>query len=219
MRKIYLFLLLFITSTAFSQTNFTGPKDALLKSNMDEYLRLIKKVDTYKVKTENELQEINYLKTQANLYIDSAKIISKKAKRNISDTAVYIQKFSCFIGFSSTYIRKVDSALTIASAYKDSALVNNKVANDFNIKIQDDKEEINGPAINLNYVVQLGAGNMDIKYFDKVEKVKVVKSNDGIKRFIVGLFNTKNEAMAFKEKMIRLGYSDAIVRTIDSLYN
>ena len=60
------------------------------------------------------------------------------------------------------------------------------------MQINQDEEDINNPKI-LDYVVQLGAGNMKSDYFDRVEGVKIVKPDDGMKRFVIGLFNTKKE--------------------------
>ena len=86
MKKIYLFLLLVILiNPTYSQTNYTDPKNDELKNKIDEYLRLMKKADVYEAITENELQKVDYLKTQAHLYFDSAKAISKKAKRDMSN--------------------------------------------------------------------------------------------------------------------------------------
>jgi hypothetical protein len=67
------------------------------------------------------------------------------------------------------------------------------------------------------YTVQLGAGNMDIDYFNKVNMVKVITPCDGMKRFVVGRFITLESAIEFCKKMTELGYTDAFVRTMDSL--
>ena len=70
----------------------------------------------------------------------------------------------------------------------------------------------------LNYIVQLGAGELPLSYFSRVEGIKVIKPDDGIKRFVVWVFNTKEEAVSIKEKMVQMGYADAFIRTMDSLY-
>ena len=106
--------------------------------------------------------------------------------------------------------------MVVANSYKDSAIIKNTEAE--KIKIEMFQEEEKNSKLNLNYVVQLGAGNINSNYFSKVKDVKVVKSNGGVNRYIVGLFNTKDEATDFKEKMVQLGYTEAIIRTIDSLY-
>jgi hypothetical protein len=218
MKRIYLFFLILIcTTTAYSQASYTYPKDVELKNKIDVYLRLMKKADAYEVKTETEIQKINDLKNQAHFYIDSAKVISKKAKRNMSKPDIYFQKLNLFTDFSTSFIRKADSVLIIANAFKDSAYAKEKEAEAFCLAINQEEETNNNPSV-LNFVVQLGTGNLESNYFNKVEGVKVVQPNDGVKKFVVGLFNTKKEALACEEKMIQLGYTDSFVRTMESLY-
>jgi cell division protein FtsN len=55
-------------------------------------------------------------------------------------------------------------------------------------------------------------------YFAKIKDIKVVTPDDGIKRYVIGVYNTKEEAISVKEKMTQLGYTEAFVRTMDSLY-
>jgi hypothetical protein len=217
MKRIYLILLVIIFSKSYSQTSFTMQKDDELKNKIEEYMKMMKNADVYEVKTENELQKVDALKAQAHLYIDSAKVISKKAKRDMSNADSYLEKINHYVDFTTSYIKSADSAVAVANALKDSAYAKDKKAEAFCLKINQEEETEYAPKI-LNYVVQLGAGNMKSEYFDKVEGVKVVKPNDGLKRFVVGLFNTKKEAIACREKMKQLGYPDAFIRTMDSLY-
>jgi len=218
MKRYYLILLIFICITSYSQSNFTVPKDASIKAKMDEYFRLMKKADVYEARSENELITIDSLKNFAHNYIDSAKVYSLKAKDDRSKAAIYLQKLNLFLGCSNSYLIKADSAIAIGNIYKDSAIIKDKEAEAYCLTIsQEEKEALNQQA--FNYVVQIGAGNkMKADYFDKVADVKVVKANDGVKRYVVGLFNTRDEAKACKQKMIILGYPDAFIRTIESLY-
>jgi len=219
MRRIYLsFLILFICTTAYSQTSIITQKNDLLKNKIEEYSLLIKEANVYEAQTETELQKINYINIQAQLYFDSAKVISRKAEKDILNADIYIQKFNLYIDLFSSFLRKADHALTIANAFKDSTSVKNKQAADLCLNIQQDQPAYNSLNYNIDYVVQLGTGNINLNYFDKVEDVKVVKSIDGKNRFIVGFFDTKNEAIAYKDKMIELGFPDAFVFTTESLY-
>jgi hypothetical protein len=178
----------------------------------------MKTADNYEVLTEMELQKIDFLRNQAHHYMDSAKTMSRKAKKDMSKADNYIQKINIFVAITSNYLQEADTVLTIANIYKDSAFKKNKEAEVLCLALTQEKKD---PDVqqNLNYVVQLGAGNnLDVNYFNKAENVKVVIPNDGIKRFVIGLFNSQEDAKECKQKMIQLGYADAFIRTMDSLY-
>jgi hypothetical protein len=67
------------------------------------------------------------------------------------------------------------------------------------------------------YTVQVGAGNMNLNYFTKIKDYEVkLNKKDLLKRFIVGRFTNKEEALAFRQKIIFLGYEDAFARTISA---
>jgi hypothetical protein len=220
MQRKYLFFLIFIWTSAYSQIRTTA-QDSSFDNKMDEYLLLVKTADIYEAKTEREFQKINLLKMQAHLYIDSAKVISMKVKNDKSKASIYNQKINILMVFTTSSISKLDSILKVANAYKDSALIKNKEAEAFCLKINRKEEKIKHPVI-LNYVVQLGAGNLDLSYFNKVKDIKKeiisVLCNDGIKRYVVGIFNTPEEAIVCKDKLKQVGYKDAIIRTMESLY-
>ena len=218
MKKVYLCLTIFICSTAFSQSDSKEQKEIQLANNTEEYNALLRVTDAYKTKTENELKNINYLKSQAHNYIDSAKVITSMEKRDNSISKTYEQNFYKYINYTSTLIKKADSVIAKANVYKDSVYINIAEANNIRKAIIEEEEDQKAESFNLNYVVQLGAGNLNSSYFSKVKEVKVVKSSSGVNRYVVGLFNTKDEAIAYKEKMVQLGYTDAIIRTMDSLY-
>jgi hypothetical protein len=217
-KGVFLFLLMFITITAFSQANYTVPKNVELKSKIEAYEQAMKKADGYEIKTEMEFQLLESLRTEAHRYMDSARAISWKAKKDISKASIYVQKLNLFVGFTSSCLKKADSALILANIYKDSAYIKDKEAEDICFALSLG-EKVTENQQGITYVVQLGAGNnLDPVYFDKAADVKVIKLNDGIKRYVVGIFNTKDEAKACKQKMIQLGYTDAFVRTMESLY-
>ncbi len=59
------------------------------------------------------------------------------------------------------------------------------------------------------YSVQVGAGNMDEKYFDKVTELRIATYPSGMKRFVTGKFASKAEANTRLKELINLGYTDA----------
>ncbi|MDD5570522.1 MAG: hypothetical protein PHD97_05115 [Bacteroidales bacterium] len=66
------------------------------------------------------------------------------------------------------------------------------------------------------YTVQIGAGiNLKISAFNVLYGVKECVSKDGLKRFIIGEFKTREEADALRQEIIKLGFSDAWIPTID----
>ncbi len=67
------------------------------------------------------------------------------------------------------------------------------------------------------YVIQLGAGNMNMSYFSKVPEIKTVECKDGVKRYVLPLPYTKMEANIKKEDLMKLGYEQIFVRTKESL--
>jgi len=65
------------------------------------------------------------------------------------------------------------------------------------------------------YTVQVGAGNMKISHFKKLQKVKVCKGVDGLNRFIIGRFDEIHEAEKVRSGVVNLGYYDAWIPEID----
>ena len=62
------------------------------------------------------------------------------------------------------------------------------------------------------YTVQIGAGKMKPDYFNQVPNVKIFDCGDGIRRFVVGEFASKEEAYVLREQMASLGYIGSWVR-------
>jgi len=56
------------------------------------------------------------------------------------------------------------------------------------------------------YTVQVGAGNMRKSYFDKLEGVMEFIGKDGVKRFMVGEFESFLDAVEKKKEIANLGY-------------
>jgi hypothetical protein len=56
------------------------------------------------------------------------------------------------------------------------------------------------------YTVQVGAGNMKRSYFDKLEGVMEFVGDDGVKRFMVGEYESFMDAVEKKKEVVSLGY-------------
>ncbi|MDD3875912.1 MAG: hypothetical protein PHT69_04785 [Bacteroidales bacterium] len=67
------------------------------------------------------------------------------------------------------------------------------------------------------YVIQLGAGNMSMRYFEKVPDIVVVNCKDGIKRFVLPDVYTREEAAVKQTELLELGYKQIFIRTKESL--
>jgi len=216
---ITLFFLLSFSSLNFAQGVFSENQDTLLKSKMDEYMSMLKKADVYQNIVETQLSVISLYKKEGRRYLDSAYIVAKKGETDKSHAERYIMQFNFLYEISTQYVKKADSTLTVALAYKDTASMLNKEAEAFYLKLADDyKPVLQQDTLHpVFFVVQLGAGNMEHNYFEKVVDVEVITPSDGIKRFITGKFKNKDDAVAYRQKMIDLGYTDAFIRTLESL--
>ena len=213
-----LFIFLLVSITTFSQSVFTQSKDTL-NDKMKHYMCMIKEANVYEIKTEKELQTISNNKSLARLFLDSAYIIAKKGEIDIMNAQLYIKQFNYLYEVAAKYSSKADSILKIAQAYKDTANFKNKIAEAFYLELAEDSKPVfdhNSSIINY-YTVQLGAGNMQYSYFEKINDVEVITPSDGIKRFINGKFITKKEAIEFRQKARTLGYLDSFIRTVESL--
>lgn len=62
------------------------------------------------------------------------------------------------------------------------------------------------------YTVQIGAGKMKPDHFNTVPNVKIFDCSDGIRRFVVGEFASKEEAYVLREQMATLGFIGSWVR-------
>ncbi|MHC1707815.1 MAG: hypothetical protein AB9842_09870 [Bacteroidales bacterium] len=70
-------------------------------------------------------------------------------------------------------------------------------------------------AEDTKYTVQVGAGNMKIRYFKALQQVNACSGRDGLTRFTFGVFNTLDEAQKAKDKIKKLGFPDAWTPPID----
>lgn len=61
------------------------------------------------------------------------------------------------------------------------------------------------------YSVQVGAGNMEETYFDKVTDLRTATYPSGMKRFLTGKFSSNEEAVTRMNELQGLGYTDAFV--------
>lgn len=220
MKKITLFITaaVLITGIASAQDLSAYNKDTL-KNKMKIYSEMLKIADSYTVKAEAELKNVKFFKAQARSYLDSAYILSKKAEIDKSNAQLYILQFSYVYDLADKFIIKSDSLMAVVDAYKDTATIKNKDAETYYLQLVDSYQSmLESDTLNpVIYTVQLGAGNMDIDYFNKVSNLEIITPGDGIKRFITGAYSSKSEAIEVRQKMIDLGYYDAFIRSMDSL--
>lgn len=216
---ITLFFLFSFSSLSFTQGVFNENQDTIFKTKMSEYMSMIKKANVYQGIVETQVSVVSLYKKEARRYLDSAYIVAKKGEIDKTHAQLYIMQFNFLYDICSQYTKKADSTLLIAIAYKDTATTLNKEAEAFYLKLAEDyKPMLQQDTLHpVFYVVQLGAGNMAHNYFKKVLDVEVITPSDGIKRFITGKFKTKEDALAYRQKMIDFGYTDSFIRTLESL--
>lgn len=74
---------------------------------------------------------------------------------------------------------------------------------------------------NGSYTVQVMAliFPVDIDFFSNISGVTVTRGEDGFYRYTVGSTESREEAIAMKDKVVSLGYSDAFVRQVPKPFN
>lgn len=190
-----------------------------LKNKMKIYTDMLAAANVYVIKAEAELKNVKLYKSQAHDYVDSAYAYAQKAQTDKSHAQLYIMQFDYAYALAEKMIAKADTLMLVVNAYKDTAALKNREAEAYYLQLVDAyaplfKADSAHPVI---YTVQLGAGNMDIEYFTKAGDYEVITPSDGIKRFITGKYATKAEALEQKQKLIDLGYTDAFIRSMESL--
>jgi len=75
----------------------------------------------------------------------------------------------------------------------------------------------NFPASSGTYIIQMGAGNMRMDYFNKIPDIVVVNCRDGVKRFVIDGVFTKQEAEKKRVELEKMGYEQIFIRTKESL--
>lgn len=205
-------------SFLFGQSLFTAEADSV-QAEMKTYMKLIAKADIYEQKADLELSKTTFYKTEARKLLDSAYIIAKKGEFDKKNYQLYIMQFNMVFGLAEKYTKDADSSLAKANRYKDTALIKNKEAEAYYLLIAENyKPIVDGDTLeSVIYVIQLGAGNMVEDYFEKINEVKIITPKDGIRRYIVGEFRSKEAAIEYRNKLVELGYLDAFIRTYDSL--
>jgi hypothetical protein len=240
MRHLFLFITILVLSAtySYSQQQPAGQKDSTGKANpvkndslervkkekmdsiynskMAEYKDILKKADLYEARTEVEIQKTTLYKTEARLLLDSSNSVIKKAGSDKKHAKFYLYEFNYLIDKCALLTGQADSSLLVAQHYKDTANVFNKQAESFYFTIAEQYKPQVDSGRPVTYVIQLGAGDMNNKYFEKVQGVEVITPSDGIKRFIIGKYDTKESALEYRQKMIEQGFTDAFIRTQDS---
>lgn len=190
-----------------------------LKNKMKIYTDMLADANIYVIKAEEELKNVKLYKSQAHAFMDSAYIYAQKAELDKSNAQLYLLQFNYAYELANRSISKADTLMLLVTAYKDTAAMKNREAETYYLQLVDMYAPLfeTDSAHPIIYTVQLGAGNMDLDYFSKAADYEIITPSDGIKRFITGNFNTKAEALEHKQKMIDLGYTDAFIRSMESL--
>ncbi len=105
-------------------------------------------------------------------------------------------------GFSDAWVPEIDSK---RCACDDNDLVKDILGNGSRL-----------PSGMPSYTIQVGAGNMKIKYFANLRQVRICNGPDGILRFIFGEFTTMEDAEKVRAKLVEIGYKDAWIPEIDA---
>lgn len=190
-----------------------------LKFKMQVYKEMLLKANVYQAKAEEELKNVKFYQKQARNYLDSSFVIAKKAETDKKNAQLYLLQFNYVYDLADKFIAKSDSLMSVVDAYKDTAVMKNREAETFYLGLVDKyNAQMTSDSLHPQiFTVQLGAGNMSIDYFSKVTELEVITPGDGIKRFITGSFTTKEAALECKNKMLDLGYTDAFIRSMESL--
>jgi len=218
MRYLYLIISILVVATTSSFSQDKAKSDSIGKSKMNEYKEMIKKADKFEAKSEMALQKTNQYKADARRFLDSAYVIAKKGESDKANAKLYAIQMNYFFDASSSLANKADSSLKIAQLNKDSSNILNKKAEAFYFDISEEYKPAQGDTAKpIVYVIQLGAGDENNKYFEKLEGIETITPSDGIKRYIIGKFTSKEAAMDYRQKLIDKGFTDAFIRTQDSL--
>jgi hypothetical protein len=218
-RSIVLFFAFIIFSDIATAQDISTYNQDTLKNKMKIYTEMLKVADTYQAKAEAVLKDAKFFKNEARSYLDSAYVLSKKAEIDKSNAQLYLLQFNYVYELADRFISKADSLMIMVMAYKDTATLKNKEAESYYLQLADSYEPLfTRDSLNpIIYTVQLGAGNMDLDYFNKATELEVITPSDGIKRFVSGTYREKDAALAARQKLIELGYTDAFIRSMESL--
>jgi hypothetical protein len=210
--------IILISGYVSGQDSTAYTKDTLA-SKMKIYMSMLDVANVYAKAADEELVAVKEYKSSARLYLDSSYIFAQKAEIDPSKAQLYLLQFNYAYEMANKLIEKAETQMLVVNAYKDSATQKNKDAEAYYLQLVDKyKSLIEGDTTHpVNYTVQLGAGNMDLDYFSKAGDYEVITPSDGIKRFVAGNFKSIDDAMAYKQKMIDLGYFDAFIRSMESL--
>ncbi len=109
------------------------------------------------------------------------------------------------LGFTDAWVPPVDEKRCI---YSDNQLITQGHAERI-------AEASSAGAPAIQYTVQVGAGNMKIRYFKALQQVNACTGTDGLTRFTYGIFNTLGEAVRVRNTIMKLGFRDAWTPPVD----
>lgn len=222
--RLVIFVFLLFGGSLNAQGVFNQMADTS-NEKMREYIRMMRIADKHQVRAEEELAKVLFYKSEARSFLDSANAACWKGKADQTNANLYLMKLVSYFNLATGSAFKADSVLDLAIVYKDSALLKNREAETYYLSlaqdykpVTDQKDSAMAPVKTIMYTVQIGAGKMKQDYFNNVKDLETITPSDGIKRYITGRFATKEEALEFREIMIKAGYTDAFIRTLDSLH-
>ncbi|HPS18184.1 MAG TPA: hypothetical protein PKY41_13290 [Bacteroidales bacterium] len=234
------FTIIIITLLAYhriSAQDLSSEKDSTL-NKMQVYMNLQEEANSYEHLASLELNKVSIYKDFARTFLDSIQILALKAEVDKSHSQLYINQINYYYDAANKLLAKSDSLINIANAYKDSANIKNKAAKAYYLLLADQYEPvtIKQDTVNINsnkkdlqltpiqlsdidssitYTVQVGCGNLNMEYFNKISDIKIIIKKDGLKRYVTGNFKSKKDALEYRKKIIELGYKDAFIQTIE----
>lgn len=164
-----------------------------LESNYTIAYKYIAMADSMSILAQN-FREQSLSKTKE-AYAMMGKVVEVNDNNKIIQPIDNQTNTSNFMASSTTKVANVSSSRPIVSNKRDETISQNTSF----------------------FIVQLGAGNMDMNYFKKVPDIKIVSCKDGIKRYVLPGHFSKTEAAKKKEELMGLGYEQVFIRTEESL--
>jgi hypothetical protein len=211
-------IILFNIASSFSQGIFSLSTDTV--DEMQLYMDMIKTADHYELISEMELQKLNFLLTETYKYFDSASVLIIKAEKNGHNALNLLKKANNITDQSYMLLQKIDSAYSVASAYKDSAYLSQYESDQYYMKLASDyRPVINREAFSFTtYIVLIKTKDISEKYIDKTSDLRTITTANGEKEYIVGQFDSKDEAVKYSQDVARMGYADTYVKSLDIDY-
>jgi len=243
-KKIKLLLYLcFFSVVLYAQTNFEYNPEKLFaesdeynekfkqslistlqyKSEGNKYLDSIIHYNNLLVVCKDAASKTDYVNKIEGLYVFAYKYIALADSMSImaqyfSDMALEKAKQGyAQMGLDiNDVLKNLNNNVENATVYKANSNATSTVKNEPSKTVKPEKSL--SPAIEEElYIIQLGAGNMNINFFNKVPDIVIVQCKDNVQRYVLPQHYTKSEAYAKKEELQKIGYAQVFIRTKESL--